>query len=569
MLAFSADSGYTKGVINLPLILTMNVNAGAKTDKGQRPNNEDHFAVVDTRKRQIRADGVLIIADGMGGRSFGEQAAATAVETVEASLAEMLDSRLDGGEVIIGDALTSALRKANARVYELSSADQDRKGMGTTCVAAVIEGERLYVAHAGDSRAYLLRDGVLIQITADHSYVAEQVRAGAISEEGARKSRFRNIITRAVGIEPTLEAELSETDVKPGDVVLLCTDGLSNMIEEADIARTLIQVSAPQAAADKLVSMANKAGGKDNITAVVARLQTGTRTLRMQVADFIRPPVELAAEHSNGLSPVPAASPRRQSALWPSLAALFLALGVGSSGWLAHQMTQDGYIFRPAPPFAVKPSPPPPPRSPDPAHVAYDDPTILYYTPVRGSFLAVSPHDGTVTVSALSGTVLGLNPTDGSVRYKYSLPFLKPQSPAPPGALGANGVTLHTATDPQGNIYVSDAVAKTVTKYSANGEALGLIAHSSVKNPQAISAAPDGTVYLIDAERLKVFHAHPSVKPLPPIPKPVPKIVPAAPVPVPAATTADTSTDNTGHHYRHYGHYGYHHYRHYGSGGQQ
>ncbi|MDQ2799648.1 MAG: protein phosphatase 2C domain-containing protein, partial [Armatimonadota bacterium] len=104
----------------------MNVIAGAKTDLGQRPNNEDQFAVVDTRKRQIRADGVLIVADGMGGRNFGEQAAAAAVETVEESLAELLDNRQPGGEVIIGDALASALRKANARVDELARADEDR-----------------------------------------------------------------------------------------------------------------------------------------------------------------------------------------------------------------------------------------------------------------------------------------------------------------------------------------------------------------------------------------------------------------------------------------------------------
>ena len=548
----------------------MNVNVGAKTDKGQRPNNEDYFAVVDTRKRQIRADGVLIIADGMGGRNFGEQAAAAAVETVEEALTEMLGSRQSGEEVIIGDALASALRKANARVYELSSADEDRKGMGTTCVAAVIEGERLYVAHAGDSRAYLMRDGALIQITADHSYVAEQVRAGAISEEGARRSRFRNIITRAVGIEPTLEAEVSEADVKPGDIVLLCTDGLSNMVEEDDIAQTLSQISSPQAAADKLVGMANRNGGKDNITAVVARLQTGTRTLRMQVADFIRPPAEPTAvsEHSNGVHAAPAPLRAKRSVLWPSLAALFLALGAGAAGWLAHLMARDGYTFQAAPPFAVKPAPPVPPRPLDPAHVAYDDPAIFYYTPVRGSFLSVSPQDGTVTVAALSGTVLGLQPADGSVRYKYALPFIKAQAPAPVGALGANGATLHTATDPQGNLYVSDAVAKTVTKYSANGEALGLIAHLSLKNPQAIGAAPDGTVYLIDAERLKVFHAHPSIKPLPPIPKPAPKVVPVVPAPTPvAATPAPNTFGSSGHHFRHYGyhHYGY---RHYGSGGQ-
>jgi len=551
----------------------MNVNAGAKTDRGQRPNNEDQFAVVDTRKRGMRADGVLIIADGMGGRNFGEQAAAAAVETVEESLAEMLDSR-DGGVVVMADVLASALRKANARVYELASADVDRKGMGTTCVAAVIEGERLYVAHAGDSRAYLLREGALRQLTADHSYVAEQVRAGAITEEGARKSRFRNIITRAVGIEPTLEAEVVDAEVRPGDTVLLCTDGLSNMVEEEDIARTLAQSPSPQAAADKLVGMANKNGGKDNITAVVARLQAGTRTLRMHVADLVRPDAEAGDEagYENGAQP--AMSVRTHgSALWPTLTVLFLALGVGATGWLARLMAHDGYTFQAATPFAIKPVPPPPPRPLDPAHVSYDAPTVrkpfFYYNPVRGNFLAVSPQNGLVTVATLGGTVVALNPADGAVRYKYSLPFIKPQASAPSGALGANGVTTHTATDPQGNLYVSDALAKTITKYLPNGEALGVVARSSLKNPQAIAAAGDGTIYLIDAERLKVFHAHPSTTPLPPIPKPAPKpVAPAAPAlpALPPAEAMPAPPVSDGRHFRHYGfrHYGHRH----GSGGQ-
>ena len=542
----------------------MNVSAGAKTDRGQRPNNEDQFAVVDTRRRGMRADGVLIIADGMGGRSFGEQAAAAAVETVEESLAEMLDSR-EGGEVVMADVLASALRKANARVYELANADEDRRGMGTTCVAAVVEGERVYVAHAGDSRAYLLREGALIQLTADHSYVAEQVRAGAITEEGARKSRFRNIITRAVGIEPTLEAEVVDAEVRPGDTLLLCTDGLSNMVDEEDIARTLVQSASPQNAADRLVGMANKNGGKDNITAVVARLQAGTRTLRMQVADLARSGDARHEEgeegEDDGAAPAAPYARKRGSALWPVLAVLFLALGVSASGWLAHLMRHDGYTFQAAPPFAVRPVPPPPPKPPDPAHVSYNAPAVLYFNPVRGSFLAVSPKDGLVTVATLPGTMVTLGA--GGVRYKYVVPFIKPQAPAPAGALGANGVTLHTATDPLGDLYVSDAIAKTITKYSPNGVALGLVARNTpgrpnaLTNPQAIGVAGDGTIYLVDAERLKVLHAHPSTTPLPPIPKPAPKpVAPAAPL-LPALPPAATPAAPAP---------GFRHFRHYGAG---
>lgn len=541
----------------------MNITAGAKTDTGQRPSNEDRFAVVDTRKRQIRADGVLIVADGMGGRSFGEQAATAAVEATEDALAELLDSR-QVGEVVVADALTTALRRANSRVYELASADDDRKGMGTTCVAAVVEGDRLYVAHAGDSRAYLLRDGLLRQVTHDHSYVAEQVRAGAITEEGAKSSRFRNIITRAIGIEPTIEAEVSEADVQAGDMLLLCTDGLSNMVAEEDITRTLMQASSPQAAADRLVQMAVKSGGRDNVTAVVARLQAGTRTLRMQVADLVRPippaiEVEAAETHANGVAPPRQSPSPRRASRWPLVAGLLLVttlLGGASAGRLAQVLAHDGYVFQSAPPFAIKPVPPAPPKPFDLAHLSYDPPKPFGFAPVRGSLLLVNPVNGTVTFASLSGMIIALPQNGGKVLYKYRLPFVAPQAAAPVGSIGANGVTLHTATDSQGNLYVSNAVTKTLTKYRANGAPLGLIARASLKNPQALGVAPDGTVYLVDGERLLSFHAHPSSTPLPPIPAPAPPkptVVPASVAVVSATPPAPTHSHGFRHYsYRHY-----------------
>ena len=550
----------------------MNVSVGAKTDPGQRANNEDLYAVIDTRKQQMRVDGALVIADGMGGRSFGEQASAAAVETVEEVLAEMLDSRREG-EVVIADALSLALRKANAKVYALSHAEEDRRGMGTTCVAAVIDGETLYVAHAGDSRAYLLREGLLKQLTADHSYVAEQVRAGAISEEGARKSRFRNIITRAVGIEPAIEADVAEFEVRPGDVVLLCTDGLSNMVEENDIARTLSQAASPQAGADRLVQMASKNGGKDNITAVVAHLKAGTRTLRMQVADIIRPgsqnnvaPAPNTWSEEGGAAPM-TSTPRR-APIAAVMAGVLAALSLGMALWFGSLLKDDGYRFGSTPPFAVKPHPPLPPvvKVPDAAHVSYGSPVVFYSMPVRGDLLTVSPKDGLITVAALSGTVVALSPHGEVVRYKYRLPAIHAKAPAAPGVLGANGATLHVAADPQGNLYISDALSKTVTKYQPNGVALGLVAHLSLSNPQAIAAAADGTIYLIDAERLKIIHAKPSSTPLPPIPVPVvpvPAILPVAaaiarPVAVPATYVRGHYRRHTG--FRHFRHYGVRHF---------
>ena len=268
-------------------VKAMNVVIGAKTDPGRRPNNEDQLAVVDVRRHGLRADGVLVIADGMGGRSFGEKASAAAVETVQATLIEMLAAgRADA--VDTGEALASALRKANARVYELGHEDEAHQGMGTTCVAAVVQGETLSIAHAGDSRAYLLRDGALERLTDDHSYVAEQVRAGVITEESAQRSRFRNVITRAIGIEPTITPDLSQHPLRPGDTVLLCTDGLTNMVPEDQIARVMQQAPSPQSAADRLIQIANRNGGKDNITAVVARLEISNRTQQMLAEELSR-----------------------------------------------------------------------------------------------------------------------------------------------------------------------------------------------------------------------------------------------------------------------------------------
>jgi hypothetical protein len=372
-----------------------------------------------------------------------------------------------------------------------------------------------------------------------------------------------------------MEAEVSEADVKAGDMLLLCTDGLSNVVADEDITRALIQASSAQSAADKLVQMAVKSGGRDNITAVVARLQAGTRTLRMQVADLVRP-ASSAAETasgtnaaSNGIAHAYAA-PRR-SVFWPLVsAALLLALlAVVTWGDLTvRTLARDGYTFQATPPYAVPPVHPAPPLPPDLAHVAYDTPKPFYLNPVRGDFLSVNPADGVVTVATLTGTVAALDPSDGKLRYKYTLPFVKPLPPAPAipsgvavpvgfagsvgiaGSVGFGGVTLHTATDPQGNLYVSNAVTKTVTKYRPNGVPLGLVAHSTLKNPQAVGASADGTVYLIDSGHLLVLHAYPSATPLPSIPV----VVPPAPAALPAthpAVPVPLSSRRSG--YRHYG----------------
>jgi len=244
---------------------------GAHTDLGQRANNEDYYVVVDVEARKMMIDGLMIIADGMGGRNYGEAASVAAAETVEQNLTVFLreDQKTQPN---IEECLSNALKSANTKVQELASESPEHEGMGTTCVTAVIQGDQLHVAHVGDSRAYLLKDHELIQITNDHSFVAEQVRAGTITKAGAKRSRLRNVITRAIGIEDELTPDYIQFDLTGVHAILLCTDGLTNVVDDSDIAHVLAYAKTAQEVADKLVEMATTNDGNDNITAVVARL---------------------------------------------------------------------------------------------------------------------------------------------------------------------------------------------------------------------------------------------------------------------------------------------------------
>lgn len=510
----------------------MNLSVGAKTDPGRRPNNEDQLLVLDVRRHNLRADGVLVIADGMGGRNFGERAAAAAVETIGETLAELLDSDRDPA-ADLGDALGSALRKANSKVYELSGSDEESRGMGTTCVAAVVEGNRVYVAHAGDSRAYRWRAGEIMRLTDDHSYVAEQVRAGVLTEENAKRSRFRNVITRAVGIEPTISPDVSDHDVQTGDALLLCTDGLTNMVAEDEIAEILGHATSAQAAADQLVHLANTNGGKDNITAIVARLEVGTRTQRMRADDFARvvPPaaaqpsrtadedIEYVPENTSAIlgddayaQPLQQSAPRGRGRLIGTILLAIIALVfLVASLILGNRFMQVGYRLQPGPPFAVKPPAPPPPVPPDLAHVTYGTPApINAVPPVSGETLTWDLKDNSLTAISLAGNVLVLTPS-GQTLYKYPLAkrHFAAATPGSPSPAMPPAQRLHAAKDPQGNLYVSDTQLRTIEKYKPNGDFLRYIAQGQLKQPAAIAVDGNGAVYVVDAQRLVAIPAKP------------------------------------------------------------
>jgi serine/threonine protein phosphatase PrpC len=227
-----------------------------KTDTGrQRKGNEDNgFASAP----------LFVVADGMGGAQAGEVASQIAVEAFQAGLPESgtPESRL-----------AERARDANRRIYEISSTEHDRAGMGTTLTAVYVDDAELAVAHVGDSRAYLFRDGELGRLTQDHTLVEELLRRGKLTEEQAAEHPQRSIITRALGVDPEVEVDTRTYNARAGDVVLLCSDGLTSMISEKAVSAILRQEPDLDRAAERLIAAANEAGGRDNITVILFRLE--------------------------------------------------------------------------------------------------------------------------------------------------------------------------------------------------------------------------------------------------------------------------------------------------------
>ena len=240
----------------------------AKSDIGRRrPHNEDCFVADGTL-------GLYVVCDGMGGGNAGEVASRMAIETIVAHVRSSGRKRStapadDPNLTSATNQLMQAIRAANAEVFRASWEQPKYAGMGTTVAAARLSGHSLSVAHVGDSRVYLIREGVIQPLTADHSWVAEQVAQGYMTEEEAERSPRRNIVTRAVGVESTVDIDVIEMPVFDGDLLLLCSDGLTRGVTSRDILRTLEQDGDLRKKADHLISLANEAGGDDNVTVML------------------------------------------------------------------------------------------------------------------------------------------------------------------------------------------------------------------------------------------------------------------------------------------------------------
>ncbi len=248
----------------------MQIQAGARTDLGRvRKNNEDCFAIDPSLQ-------LYVLSDGMGGQAHGEVASNLAVQTI---LTHCRQAEKSAATPIFGQSstevsertnrLASAIHLANRKVFESAASNPEQKGMGATIVAAWIEAQRLSIAHVGDSRVYLLRAGTMDQLTADHSLVAEKVRVGILTPQEADASEMQSVLTRAVGTNNSVEVDTDEQVLLAGDFLLLCSDGLTRMLTDPEIASTLLTSASAQESADRLVDLANENGGVDNVTVIV------------------------------------------------------------------------------------------------------------------------------------------------------------------------------------------------------------------------------------------------------------------------------------------------------------
>ncbi len=230
------------------------------------------------KKRQVNQDaffidivsdtvGIAVVCDGMGGENGGNVASELACETAAAKLRKGYRSKMDLNS--IRNLLITAVNAANAAVYARSKEDPGLSGMGTTVVAAIVTPDMAYIAHVGDSRAYIHNKDETVQVTKDHSIVQVLIEQGKLSETDAKYHPQKNLITRAVGVGSSVSVDYIEADLSPGDWVLLCTDGLTNMCTDDEIREILLQYD-PGTSCDELVHLANNAGGTDNITVVIA-----------------------------------------------------------------------------------------------------------------------------------------------------------------------------------------------------------------------------------------------------------------------------------------------------------
>ena len=246
----------------------MHFTCAARTDVGiVRSGNEDNYLMLSER-------GIFIVADGMGGHAAGEVASEMAVRIISTTLGSLRGQ----SDEQVGERMREAIRAANEAIFSRTLAEHDKRGRGTTVTVLALLPNRYLIGQVGDSRAYLVRDGQLLQLTKDHSYVQEQVDAGLLTPEQARVHPYSNVITRCVGAGMEVTPDVYFGNLMSGDLVLLASDGLTGMLEDEHLLRIMQSDGGPQKWVDRMVSEANRRGGLDNITVIVVKIEAAGAT---------------------------------------------------------------------------------------------------------------------------------------------------------------------------------------------------------------------------------------------------------------------------------------------------
>ncbi len=380
---------------------------GLLTDIGRvRTHNEDAL---------LAEPPLFAVADGLGGHQAGEIASSIAIETLVANAPLHADSK----------ALARAVHAANRSVIDAAEERSGRSGMGTTLTAAIVEGSHIAIAHVGDSRAYLMHEGGLERLTEDHSMVADMIRRGQLTEEESRRHPNRSVITRALGTDPNMCADTYDIETAPGDRLLLASDGLTGMLEDAEIAALLEANPDPQDAARALVAAANEAGGQDNITVVVVDIGGSSRGRGWRAARASRGSGTADAGEAGASTP-------RSGALrsWLAVAAFVLvaALVVGGIGYATWSYARTQ------------------------AYLVGENGFVVVYRGVPGSLGGVSLHwrevETTVPIAGLDPLLAGrlaegirtegLAPALALVeQYRSELPIAMPGAQSPSGVTSA------------------------------------------------------------------------------------------------------------------------------------
>ncbi len=506
----------------------MALTIGFKTHVGNvRNGNQDSYAVLRRSDLSSQLDALLVLADGMGGTGGGDIASRIVAQTVPDTILEFLHDRRSS-VLDVEQMLRETFARANHKVWTTRKVERpDLRQMGTTCVTAIVKDDMLTVANLGDSRAYLLRAGKLRQLTDDHSEVWQEVLADRMTREEAQRSRFRNRITRAIGLGPEVKTDIFRVPLQEGDTVLLCSDGLSSEIRDAEIAQILAGDADIQAVCEKLVQAALDHGGHDNVTVVTLRygnfvpftlpLTTDeddtdpdqawrTQMRSRPLEEDEEEPAEAPVTSTRRLEPRPDRLEPEQTShrsrqqtdsangLLVGLVLLLAVVAVGE-GYLLYS---SGFMNKKGPDEKIIT-----PLKPVYDLQKYGIPKLLTPKEVQDGCLLLDGQ-GNPIVAALSGNLIRVQPNGTTDLLGGTFPSLSPELPATgrPSPF-APSARADFALDPNGNLFAIDPDTKSIRIYSKSGTRIGSdIGKSRLKAPVRIQVNADDVLFVIDNHKL-------------------------------------------------------------------